>query len=176
MLPSKPETSAADLADPIAFLRQAHDRQEAVCVALARLAGEGSAAIEPHAAAILAFLHGELGQHMADEEADLFPMLRERCPKGAGHRRMLDRLSREHALDDDLVDFMVQDLERLRQGREPDNPLHLSINMHAFAETQRRHLGWENDVVLPLAEAWLTDRDKAKLSRRFAARRNLAIA
>jgi hemerythrin-like domain-containing protein len=37
---------------------------------------------------------------------------------------------------------------------------------------QRRHLNWENRVVLPLAQRLLTEEDKQDLARRMIARRS----
>jgi len=46
------------------------------------------------------------------------------------------------------------------------------MNVRAFCEMQRRHLNWENRVVLPLAQTLLTEEDKQDLAQRMVARRS----
>ncbi len=112
--------------------------------------------------------------HTRDEEEDLFPMLRARCLPEDGIAGALAQLSREHALDGDLAGFIRADLEAVAGGHTRSPPLRLSLNARAFAETQRRHIGWENRLVLPLAKKRLTGSDLERLGRAMAARRGIA--
>jgi hypothetical protein len=48
--------------------------------------------------------------------------------------------------------------------------------MRGFAEAERRHLVFENAVILPLARARLTDDDRAAMLAAMAARRGTAFA
>ena len=45
----------------------------------------------------------------------------------------------------------------------------------AFSQALRRHLAWENAVIMTRAERHLTDEDHAELGRRMAARRGLTL-
>lgn len=63
----------------------------------------------------------------------------------------LDQLHSEHALDGDVAEFIVSDLAVIANGAALPNPIHLAINLRNFAESHRRHVAWENAVVLPLA-------------------------
>ncbi len=183
--PVASRTAAAALAepeppigpDPIAFLYAEHARQEALCAALDDLvAGMEIGPVADRARAILTFLTQELGQHVRDEEKDLFPMLAARSGGDRETKRILKQLTHEHALDGDLVDFLIDDLRRLADGRGLANPTRLLINLKEFTATQRRHLAWENQTVLPLAERVLSAEDKAALAAAFRARRDAAAA
>ena len=119
--------------------------------------GDGVATMDEGAVAgaaqeILAFLIEDLSRHIADEERDLFPLLEQRCPPEDGLKGILKRLRREHEMDEDLVDFLRDDLETLARGHALANPTRLLINLREFASTQRRHLAWEDETVAPLAE------------------------
>ena len=50
-------------------------------------------------------------------------------------------------------------------AQRPDNPDMLGYMLRGFFETQRRHVAWENAVVMPLAYARLTQDDLRELSR-----------
>jgi hemerythrin-like domain-containing protein len=47
-------------------------------------------------------------------------------------------------------------------------------NVREFSETQRRHVTWEDRVLLPLARQRLTPEDLAEIGRSMAARRGIA--
>jgi hemerythrin-like domain-containing protein len=159
---------------PLDLLRHEHDRQERVCAELESFAGAPGPESEPrHLPWLLAYLNEELPRHTRDEEEDLFPMLRARCLPQDGIAEVLAQLSREHALDGDLAGFIRADLEAVVGGHTRSPPLRLSINARAFAETQRRHIGWENRLVLPLARKRLTGPDLERLGRAMAARRGV---
>lgn len=171
-----PALSSASFGQPLDLILSEHTRQNAVCAWLEACAdGEELAAIVPQAERLLAFLTEDLSRHCEDEERDLFPLLRQRSTREDGADRIVDQLSAEHTLDRDVVDFLVEDLERLaRHGKLP-NPIRFFINLKAFAITQMRHLAWENRTVLPLARRRLTDADLADLGRRMAARRGITL-
>ncbi|MEQ8604707.1 MAG: hemerythrin domain-containing protein [Marivibrio sp.] len=163
---------AGAIADPLDYLRLEHERQRAVCEALERLVetmDEG--AVAGAAQEILDFLTEDLSRHIADEERDLFPLLEARCPPEDGLKGLLKRLRREHEMDEDLVEFLRADLEFLALGRSLANPTRLLINLREFASTQRRHLAWEDETVLPLAETRLSDADRAAMAERMRLRR-----
>ncbi|MGF1610455.1 MAG: hemerythrin domain-containing protein [Kiloniellales bacterium] len=171
-----PALDSGGLDEPLDLILSEHMRQNTVCGWLSTCAdSEDMAAILPYAERLLAFLTEDLPRHCEDEERDLFPLLRQRCAREDGVERIVDQLSAEHALDRDVVDFLVDDLQRLvAHGRLP-NPIRFFINLKAFAVTQMRHLAWENRTVLPLARRRLTDADLADLGRRMAARRGIEL-
>lgn len=144
---------AAPLPDPIRFILDEHDRQLAICDGLDTLISVMS--LEPVAdrvGALLHFLTTDLPLHIEDEELDLFPMLRSRCGAQGETGEILDQLATEHEEDRELANLIAADLKALHEGRAPNHPTLFHSNARAFCELQRRHLLWENRLVLPLAE------------------------
>lgn len=157
---------------PIDFLYAEHERQLSACALLDRLVhnprhGADAAELE----ALHRFLVRELPLHVADEEQDLFPMLRRRCPDSDDVEEICELLKREHDTDNTLYGDLIRNLEAVITGHAFDDPSQFMMNAFAFSETQRRHLSWENTVVLPRAVRHLTEEDCAELARRIAERR-----
>ena len=160
--------------DPLKFIRDDHFRQLRMCNLLDSLTYRLEVEpIQELASVLLRFMQRDLPLHTLDEEEDLFPALRRRCRPEDGLEDVLRQLSREHELDKDLADFVVADLEALAQGIRRGNPVRLLMNIREFAEIQKRHLGWEDRVVLPLARQRLTEEDLAGIGRGMAERRSL---
>ncbi len=174
-LRARPPPAPEAFLRPLDFLRDQHERQRALCDRIDEIAGRLEVGdVAEHAGPLLAFLTEELALHYADEERDLFPMLDRRCHREDEFWRIAAELRREHALDGDLVEFIVADLRVLAGGHQLHNPVRLFMNLRAFTEMQRRHLAWENAVVLPLAERRLRREDLEEIGRGMAARRGLA--
>ncbi len=160
--------------DPLKFIRDDHFRQLRMCNLLDSFTYHLEVEpIQELASALLQFIQRDLPLHTADEETDLFPALRRRCRPEDGLEEVLRQLSREHDLDKDLADFVIADLEGLAQGLRRSNPTRLLMNVREFAEFQKRHLSWEDRVVLPLARQRLTQDDLAAMGRAMAERRSV---
>lgn len=161
--------------DPIAFIRSEHDQQEDLCALLSELIDDlHQIGAKKKAETILAYLSGRLPLHVADEEEDLFRLLRQRCLPEDRIGELIGLLCEEHEKDDEFAQAMVAGLEQLVAETGPATPLSLIMNALAFAETSRRHVAWENTAILPLAEIRLTADDLIELGRSLAARRSLA--
>jgi hemerythrin-like domain-containing protein len=160
--------------DPLEIIRNDHFRQLRMCNVIdaftQRLEVEP---VKELAGALLEFLRADLPRHSQDEEQDLFPALKRRCLPEDGIDEVLRQLVREHDLDRDLIDFIVDDLEALADGVRLNNPVRLLMNVREFSEMQRRHLTWEDRVVLPLARQRLAPEDLTEIGRNMAARRKL---
>ena len=166
-------TGPDPLRDPIAFIRHEHDRQFELCSALEDLVG--ALELEPvaeWAASFLDFLSRDLPLHIDDEELSLFPILAARHGSESELGVILEQLASEHDTDRGLADLIVEDLEVIAKGESPSQPARFFMNVRAFCETQRRHLNWENRIVIPWAETLLTEADKVDLGRKMAARRS----
>ena len=158
--------------EPIDYLFADHFRQRVVCKFLDEIAFDPIAAESARLGAIvLAYLEQELPHHIADEEQDLFPRLHSRCSPADKGERILDMLSAEHRRDSDLCAVVLEGLRAVAEGHEPHNCAAFVRAAAAFAETQRRHLAWEDEVVLPLARERLTNEDLADMGRSMAERR-----
>ena len=171
-----PRLESDSFRQPIDFIRADHERQEVICTWLEACADEeDTQAIAGAAQALLRFFTEDLPRHALDEEEDLFPLLRRRATAEDGIDRILDQLSREHLLDKDLVEFLVEDLEALAEHLRLPHAIRFFNNLKAFAMTQVRHLAWENATVLPLAERRLSSDDMATLAQSLARRRGFSV-
>jgi hemerythrin-like domain-containing protein len=161
--------------DPLAFLRADYGRQLRLCNLLDAFTEKLEAEpVKPLASALLAYLKEDLPFDSEDKETDLLPALERRCEADDGLEEIRRQLAREHELNNDLAAFMVDDLEALADGRSLTNPVRLVNNVREFSETQRRHVTWEDRVLLPLARQRLTPEDLAEIGRSMAARRGIA--
>ncbi len=161
------------LPDPIQFILQDHDRQVETCGQLEQLVSASET--EPTtelAASLLSFLSRDLPLHVEDEELDLFPRLNSRRPPDSNMSEILDQLVAEHETDKGLADLVIKGLRAIAEGEPPEHPFRFQMNVRAFCEMQRRHLNWENRVVVPLAQTLLTEEDKQDLAQRMVARRS----
>ena len=113
----------------------------------------------------------DLALHEQDEHEDLFPELIERSQPEDRVESLLARRANDHAFDDTLIDFVVDDLTTLAEGRELPNLQRLSINLAVFSERLRGHITWENETILPLAERRLSVDDRTAIGERMARRR-----
>lgn len=162
------------LPDGVQLILQDHERQLEICNRLENLVSATDA--EPMAewaGALLSFLLEDLPLHITDEELDLFPRLKERQPAEESNLRdILDQLTMEHETDRGLAELVIEDLRTIAGGASPEFPARFQMNVRAFCEMQRRHLNWENRVLLPLAEVLLTQSDRQDLAHRMLGRRN----
>lgn len=165
-------SDATPIGDPLDFILDDHKRQFVLCEELDQLAESlDTDDVATRAAELLDFLQNDLPRHIMDEERDLFPMLKDRCGDEDGLKGILSQLSKEHELDEDLVDFLKDDLQVLIAGREIPNPTRLFINLREFTETQRRHLDMENRTVMVLARKRFSPDDLDRLAASMQARR-----
>jgi len=145
---------------PLEQIKAEHDLQLQLMVELEHiLKSEDSEKITRFASRLLEFFSNDLARHMEHEEIGLFPLLKQRCNPTDDLEMIINQLSYEHGLDRDLVDFLLADLEKIAHGHHNAIPARFNINAKAFIETQRRHIEWENRIVLPLAKARLTEED-----------------
>lgn len=163
------------LAEPIEWFFAEHYRHRQAC----KMIEEVAAAMvfdRPRIAELITFLDRDLPLHVIDEEEDFFPLLRRRCEAEDDVERVLGMLSAEHRAD--MVQASaVRDhlLASLETERAPGlDPAQRKV-MIAFAAQERRHLGLENAIVLPIARLRLDQDDLTTLGRRLAARRGRLI-
>lgn len=122
---------------------------------------------------LLGFLTQDLVLHHQDEEDDLFPTLQRRCRPHDGFEAILAELVRDHATEGFLMRDIVADLQRVVTGQALENTGRFFASLTIFAEGQKRHLAWENEVLLPLAKMRLTQIDLEALGRSMIARRGM---
>jgi cytochrome c553 len=150
---------------PLEALQEAHGRKQDLCDLLEMIADalpSPDRALCMRAAAQMTI---ELPVHHADEDLGLFPLLRARCRSEDRIEPVLDRLSDEHMDDEASMEEIVLLLRRFAAGNARDDQgAAAGYALRGFFEGQRRHIAWEEAVVMPLARARLSQEDLAQLS------------
>ena len=154
--------------NPLDVIVQEHALQLDLCDALERIADGLPDEVDRRLCAkVASFLQYELPLHHQDEEEGLFPLLLARASEGDGIGEIIDRLAAEHVTDTDLAAEIFETLDTLSQGGRVSNPDMVGYMLRNFFEGYRRHVHWENALVIPLARLRLTDDDFAALSARM---------
>jgi len=152
--------------DPIDRLEQAHAFHAGLCDMLESIADSLPDEVDPlQCRQALTSLQIELPLHHKDEEVGLFPLLERRARPKDNLSEHLAQLSLEHATDESFADELSQELDSLSRGERPHNPNMLGYMLRGFFESYRRHLHWENTVLLPLARKRLTESDLGVLAK-----------
>ncbi len=160
--------------EPLEVIYADHFRALVACRLLSSLALSEEGAAAGQAARIRLYLERDLPIHLADEEEDLFPLLRQRCADPEKIDGLLTLLSEEHEQNGALAGVAIEYLGRLAAGEGQHDAIEAREKTGLFSELQRRHLVWENSMLLPLARRWLAPEDMGGLGRRMAARHGVA--
>lgn len=160
--------------DPLDGLESCHERIEERLARLenlgAHLATRGPDGIAKSTARdAVRYFEGEGARHHADEDGDLFPLLRARA--GALGRieiaAAIDELEREHGV-------MARQWQRLRHKLDAvvagGSPAFDEDEIARFAWIYRRHIERETRLLVPFAREALTPEERAELGARMAAR------
>ncbi len=118
-------------------------------------------------------LRNDIPLHHLDEERGLFPLIERRAEPHDNIQRILAKLSLEHRTDAGYSADLIESLETLSEGRKLGNPDMVGYMLRGFFESYRRHIQWEDTVVLPIARARLTDTDLEDLGRTMARHRSI---
>ena len=158
--------------DALDLISRDHSRQLKICEILEDC---GQSLVEESnqtlVSALTCFLREDLPRHIRDEEHGLFPLLKKNVEEDASFRAILKQLQADHEFDEDLVDFILTDLDVLGRGHKLANSQRLMINIHAFAFGLRRHIEWEESVVMPLAREALKPEDLKTLGQQMVRHR-----
>ncbi len=167
--------SASDNAlrwDPIDVLDNEHADHHRLCDELETVADGLPDEIDPNlCASIIKTLRFDVPVHHRDEEDVLFPMLASRALPEDGIADILQQLNLEHAADESFATELIDHLELMAAGGRPDNPNMVGYMLRGFFEGYRRHLVWEQSVILPLARRRLSHEDMKQLADRMIERR-----
>lgn len=149
---------------PLEIIEEEHALQLELCELLENIADGLPGKFEPAFAVIaISILKGSVKAHTKFEEDALFPLLKERLSPGDAVIQALACLSQEHERDEDIADELVEALKDALQSGVPQNPETLGYILRGYFESQRRHIAWEDSVVLPAARKSLTVEDLARL-------------
>ncbi len=171
--PRNPVIEPADLrllSAPLDFLEAEHYRFRVFLAHLERMAVDHRVARRAAAARfLLEFLLGDIARHLAEEAEALFPQLRERCQAADGIDRILGLVEGERARARDLSLAVIAGLRECASRCAPEAGF--AAIVATFIGAMRRHIDWENALVLPLARKRLTSGDLARLATDMATRR-----
>jgi len=162
--------------DPLGMLLGCHRRIEKKIATLnalyAHLSAKGIDAEAVRAAqGVLRYFDVAGAHHHADEEQDLFPMLRQRITDASERERFarLDaQLRDEHREIERVWLRLRKPLEALADGLMRTIP---ETDVRAFATLYARHIQTEESVFRSLTERWLGKSDLLALGRAMAERR-----
>ena len=161
--PSRP-LSSNSMRNPLDIIEMAHQVHAQICDALEAIADSLPDEVDRRLAANVAdCLCIELPLHHLDEEEGLFPLLEKRALPEDNIVDILSRLAIEHATDESFADELGESLKTLGRGERVDNPNMVGYMLRGFFENYRRHLHWENTLVLPLARQRLKKKDLTAL-------------
>lgn len=162
--------------EPIDCLHADHFRLRLICDSLERVFSTPTATEAPAAAQIVwDFLGADFARHVADEEEDVFPLLRDRSTSDSAAGVMLARVIEEHRNNDRLLHQLRPGLNRIIAGLPPDSAAGLDRVATEFVGSLRQHLAWEESHVFPMARRCLSAGDLVTIGRRMAARREIAF-
>ena len=170
--PLPPPLPATLLERPLDYLLAEHHRHRSYLAGL-RYAATLAEIPRDQAARLHRFLASELPLHWADEEQDLFPVLRRLALPEDGLAEVLARLSEDHAMSEALVRTIDHGLSALLDADRDPLPLERRLCglMLTYTASETRHLAVENAVVLAIAGVRLRKAELHGLSAAMKARR-----
>ena len=150
--------------DPIGLIAEEHALQRELCDLLEAIA-DGLPHSFDKALSVIAvsILEGSVPRHMRLEEEALFPVLRDRVASDDPLHAALACLEEEHERDGAALVELTDALKTAAQQGSVKNPDMLGYMLRGYFDSQRRHIAWEDRVVLPVARHVLTARDMASL-------------
>lgn len=156
--------SACRTPDPIGLIEEEHALQRELCDLLEALA-DGLPHNFDKALALIAvsILEGSVPRHMRLEEEALFPRLRLRVGEDDPLNAALACLQEEHDRDGAASVELIDALRTAATDGFASNPNMLGYMLRGYFDSQRRHIAWEDRVVLPRARQALTAADLAAL-------------
>ena len=154
--------------NPLDMIMHQHAMQMQLCDMLERIADglpdEVDRRLCAQAASSLTY---DLPLHHHDEETGLFPLLRERALPEDQIENILGRLATEHVTDTDFAGEIAELLEILGRGDRVGNPDMVGYMLRGFFERYRRHVHWENTLVMPVARIRLMPEDLEALTQQM---------
>jgi hemerythrin-like domain-containing protein len=150
--------------DPIGLISEEHALQRELCDLLEAIA-DGLPHSFDKALAVIAvsILEGSVPRHMRLEEEALFPSLRDRVAADHPLHAALSCLEDEHERDGATLVELTDALKTAAAEGTVANPDMLGYMLRGYFEGQRRHIAWEDRVVLPVARQVLRPEDLAAL-------------
>ena len=157
------------LQNPLEFIREDHMHMRAVCEEMEQVSQSPSpGGVE--ISRLLHFLDHEIGLLIHDEDDELHGMLLVRCTPEDDIGPTLERLKAEHESLGDSCPRLRSMLREMHDNKRPAKDDEAAF-LRDFADRLRRHLIVENAIVLPIAQARLTEEDIVRLRNAMIQRR-----
>src|SRR5262245_15842192 len=148
--------------DALDVIEHQHHLQARLCDCLERIADGLPNDVDPKLCTeVVMALRHEIPLHHRDEEEGLFLLIEKRALPSDNIHDILATLALEHATDESFAAELLESLETLSAGGRLKNPDMVGYMLRSFFESYRRHIHWENAVVIPLARARLSNEDVA---------------
>jgi hemerythrin-like domain-containing protein len=170
--------SANSFDNPIGLLSDCHRRIERFLQALLTVAQAAGGPLDAeHRRALeaaLKYFREAAPKHTADEEEDLFPMMRQLASERVSEVLAgVDRLEAEHKKADAWHHEVGEICERwLQEDRlASEEAARLTELLTSLSDLYRSHIALEEQDVFPVAQAELSDSAKRAIGRRMASRR-----
>lgn len=150
--------------DPIALLEEEHELQRELCNVLEALADDLPTGFDKGLATVaVAILEGSMERHMRLEEEGLFPLLRECVADTDPIHSAMRCLEEEHGRDSGSLVEITDVLKAAIQKNAVENAEMLGYMLRGFFECLRRHVAWEDRVLIPTARSVLSSHELSKL-------------
>ena len=138
--------------DPLDLMLVEHGLHQDLCDLLEEIADSLPNRVDAKKARQAAnALKNDLPLHHRIEEEALFPLLVKYADDEDNVDEIVARLNDEHVVDESFAEELVEILETLAQGKSLEDANMFGYMLRGFFENYRRHIMWENSVVLPLA-------------------------
>lgn len=161
------------LRDPLEYLKADHFRQDTMRTML----GDGGApGLSPDALRTLrGYLETDLPRHLADEDDDLFPMLKRRAPRTSPLHDVIAVLSDGHARLRVVRERVVREFESAApHGRWPDSSRFFHL-LGTFGELNRWTVLLEEKIVIPAAREYLDRPSLFAIAEAMSRRRDVPL-
>jgi hemerythrin-like domain-containing protein len=160
------------LNEPLEYIFADHFRQRVVFATLQHFAKEASAS-GADADTIKAFLTHDLVLHRADEDEELFPLVRLRALPEDDLGAVLVRLDDDHRRGAARIEEIVRALTLRTEEGSVRLSKGLCEMIQLYVTDEGHHLAIENGVLLAIARIRLTPADLKAISRGMKARRGV---
>jgi len=144
-----------------------------ICAMIDRLPLANANTLQRLGPALAQYLRQDFPAIIIEEEEGLLPLLRQRLLLGDDLEPALRQLGDEHRRDTQRALSLAAECDALGEGLDPEDIAGILASLAAFAEQQRRHLAWEEAIILPVARARLSSQDLKGWNRAMRARKQL---
>ena len=152
--------------NPLDFILEDHSQQNDWCDSLETIADSLPVNIDYDLVeGCLAFLEGPLEAHLKDEDYGLLPLLKKRVLPEDNLDLLFKEIEQEHQMIEGATIEVKEHLEALLRNVKDVDSNAFGYLLRSFFEAHRRHIAWENLVMIPLARRRLTQGDLDELKR-----------